>query len=291
MSRALPDEAVSRLFRCRERLLQSGFMQAEGDEDAANASALHFYRPDTPLTAFAVNLAGDASGVNVVYGYASTAFACMTGDETALVRHGCSEINLCGRVHIACDADAAEAENAVRALLDAHRGVEKDALLSLVKEKRRAFIQTIAAYLKPLGFRKVRNTWTYSRQDGHQVQFVLQKSMYSDRYYFNVDIRPAGAMYPRICAEFRVLHGEEQCLPWQELGEAAMTAFLEEKLLPALRHLAFAPLDELGRDPFLWDNCCCDRSRCETCWVEKNVWEARKMPMPGAANVQNCPDT
>ncbi len=279
-----PEATRAQLAAYRERLIAVGFSEAA-------AASGRFYRADTEWTAFAVNLTGDAFGVDVVYGYASTAFTRMAGDETSLAQYGCSEINLCKRVRIAHGEDPSHAENAVRALYAAHRGVDKDALLSLVKEKRRAFIQTIAAQLKPLGFRKVRSTWTYTRSDGHQVLFTLQKSMYADRYYFNVDIRPAGAVYPRICADFRVLLADEECLPWQELGEAAMTSFLAEELLPALRHLAFTPLDELGRDPFLWENCCCDRTRCETCWVERNVWEARGMPLPGAANVQNCPDT
>ncbi len=268
-----PEATLAQLSAYRERLIAAGFSEAA-------ACPGRFFRADTDWTAFAVNLTGDASGVNVVYGYASTAFTRMAGDETALQQYGCSEINLCERVRIARGEDPSAAETAVRALYTAHRGAEKDALLSLVQEKRKAFIRTIAAQLKPLGFRKVRNTWTYMRDDGHQVLFTLQKSMYADRYYFNVDIRPAGAMYPRICADFRVLLSDEECLPWQELGEAAMASFLAEELLPALRRLAFTPIETLGRDPFLWENCCCNRTRCESCWVEKNVWEARDIPMP-----------
>ncbi len=204
----------------------------------------------------------------------------MAGDETALQQYGCSEISLCESLHIAHGESSAPAEAAIRALYNAHRGIEKDALLALVQEKRKAFIQTIAMRLKPLGFRKVRNNWTYTRDDGYQVLFVLQKSMYTDGYYFNVDIHPAGAAFPRICTDFRLLLEGEERLPWQALGASAMSAFLEEKLLPALHRLAFTPLDALGCDPLIWQECCCRRDLCERCWVEKNVWEAKGLPMP-----------
>ena len=32
---------------------------------------------------------------------------------------------------------------------------------------------------------------------------------------------------------------------------------------------------ELGKESRIWTGCPCQRDRCEACWVEKNLWEAR----------------
>lgn len=244
----------------RQALLAAGFSQAR-------QAPGNFYRPDAQWTAFAVNLRRREDALTVTFGYASTAFIRFAGDEDALILRGCDEITLCEQAAVRCDADVFVLDQRVRALLEAYRGAGKESLLAAAREKRKAFIALIAAHMKPLGFRKVQNSWKLQRPDGFEVELYLQKSRYADGYYFNLTLRPIGKAWNEICYETRIQRQGEQCLPWQELGEAAMTAFMTDRLMPAVRYLALTPLDKLARDPDIWLQCFCDRTRCDRCWL------------------------
>lgn len=159
------------------------------------------------------------------------------------------------------------------------RSVEKDELLAMAKEKRRAFIQQLAVRLKPRGFKKKGNTWRREMPQGLTLAFNLQKSSYSDVYYFNVDLRrediPGFGCYsrrvpPEGCA------GKSWTMDWQLISPEELSAFLDERLVPHLLWLISTPYDVLGADPRVWENCFCQRDRCESCWVHKNVWEANQ---------------
>lgn len=272
-----PTAVLRQAEEYRARLIAAGFTQASPGPDPVTQE--RFYRQDTEWTAFAVNLRLMETGVTVVYGYASTAFTRMEGPD-ALKTWGCLEVTLCEAVHIPFGGDPAPAAARIQALHDAHRGVDRDGVLALAKEKRKAFIASIARRMKPLGFRKTRNNWALVRPDGVEVTLVLQKSMYADGYYFNLEMRPAEAAHFHRCVHTRILLDGEQCLPWQELGEDVLAAYLDGSLLPAVTHLITAPLTDLGRDPAIWAECACDRRQCETCWVAKNCWEANGRPEP-----------
>lgn len=107
----------------------------------------------------------------------------------------------------------------------------------------------------------------------------MQKSSYSDVYYFNVDLRrediPGFGCYsrrvpPEGCA------GKSWTMDWQLISPEELSAFLDERLMPHLLWLISTPYDVLGADPRVWENCFCQRDRCESCWVHKNVWKANQ---------------
>ena len=157
--------------------------------------------------------------------------------------------------------------------------MEKDALLSIAKEKRKTFIHEIAIRLKPLGFKKKANTWRREMPQGLTLAFNLQKSGYSDVYYFNIDLRREdlvgfGCYSCRISPEGCT--GTNWTMDWQLTSPQELSAFLDERLLPHLIWLISTPYAVLGADPTVWANCFCQRSRCEHCWVQKNIWEAEQ---------------
>ncbi len=65
-------------------------------------------------------------------------------------------------------------------------------------------------------------------------------------------------------------------MDWQLISPEQLDAFLDGTMLPALTRLMETPLEALGKEPFLWNNCMCKRDKCEACWVEKNLWEAKE---------------
>lgn len=162
-------------------------------------------------------------------------------------------------------------------MYEAYCAVEKDDLLALAKERRKAFIQQIAVRLKPLGFRKKGNTWMYLRE-GYEIIFSLQKSSYSDLYYFNVGLHREGVPLYGWCYDCRIAPEGEPSgswrLDWQLISPDVLADFLDNRLLPYLRWLIDTPFADLGADPALWSCCNCQRTRCSPCWVQKNLWEA-----------------
>ena len=267
-------KGLAQLMRYREMLLAAGFHEPTNWQ----SSSWHwrFCKPLTSLTAFVVNLQGHDDRVEVTYGWASTAFTRMANDGEALTTLGVSDDEITLRARLTLR----EGEEApvIREMYEAFRAVEKDRLLALAQEKRKAFIHEIAVRLKPLGFRKKANTWRREMPRGLTLAFNLRKSGYSDVYYFNIDLRredvPGLGCYScRISTEGCA--GTNWTMDWQLISPEALSAFLEERLLPHLRWLIDTPYDELGALPACWAHCGCQRTCCESCWVHKNMWEAK----------------
>lgn len=240
----------------------------------------YFYRETTELTAFVVNLYGFEDRVEIVYGYASTAFTRMKNDENALLWYGVDSgsINIRSKAVIYSREDEAAAAQAIGAMYAAYRTVEKEELLQLTKEKRKQWIQLFAVRLKPLGFRKKGNVWTYKLGEDYLLRFDAQKSMYADEYYFNIMIGRANTDVYGDCYYERFSPTEDNPVDWQTLGEEVWIAFIDDMVENHLRPVIDAPLSEIGKQPHIWEKCHCDRDKCRHCWVEKNYWEATGAP-------------
>ncbi len=236
-----------------------------------------FFKPTTESTAFIVNLRGQKDGIEVVYGYASIAFTRMAGDENALMDWGVDDDNITIRemVRIQTAADEESAKMLVRQMYERYHHTEKDALLDFVKEKRRAFVQEIAQRLKPLGFKKKASTWKLDLSDEFYLMFNLQKSTYADRYYFNLYIGKNGTDHYGDCFDTRLAPNQLFPTDWQVLPHEEWIAFLDHEVVPVLQRMIRTPLESHGREPSFWENCHCPRDKCENCWVEKNLWEAK----------------
>lgn len=139
-----------------------------------------FYKETTGNSAFVVNLTGYNDRVEVVYGFASTAFTFVKGDEESLVRWGIADedINLRQKSSIFHHAEERDTGILVKEMYDRYRNLEKEALLRIVRIKRKKWIDKIAEKLKPLGFKKKANTWKRVLEDGYYLMFHAQKSSF-----------------------------------------------------------------------------------------------------------------
>lgn len=153
-SKPLPSDIQAKMEQYRKELL--AFDMNEPSKRQSSSWHWYFYKPMTDLTAFIVNLQGNDFYVEVTYGYASTAFTRMAGDENALVEWGVSDedITIRGKVNICDEADETIARSKMVEMYTVYRHTQKDALLLFAKEKRKTFIQQIHEKLKPLGFKK-----------------------------------------------------------------------------------------------------------------------------------------
>lgn len=255
----------------RQQLLAAGFRETSVYEH-------RYYKVCTALTAFIVNLKETEQSIEAVYGCTSTAFTKMAGDENALIESGVSseDISIREKVIIRGEADAHTAARQIQDMYNRYLHTEKDELLKFAKEKRKAFIQQIAVKLKPMGFKKRANSWTRTLEGDYYLMFNAQKSAFSDEYYFNVYIGKNGTNLYGDCYYTRVFPGEMCPLDWQALSKEDFEAFLNDTVIPALEQIIHTPLCELGKLPSVWSHCTCDRKKCEACWVQKNVWEAKE---------------
>ncbi len=236
-----------------------------------------FYKPATELTAFVVNLRANEFYIEATYGYASTSFTQMAGDENSLLEMGVSdgEITLREKLLICDEPDEAAAKGRIAQMYSAYLHTPKDALLLCAKEKRKAFLQEIHERLKPLGFRKKGNTWFRALEDTYNLVFNAQKSAFSDEYYFNVYIGKGTTAVYGGCYDVRIGPKDMQPMDWQALTSEKFAFFLDKTVMPELEKILHTPLPQLGQLPSYWLGCHCNRRKCERCWMQKNLWEAR----------------
>ena len=274
-SKLLPSDIQSKMEQYRKELTASGMHEPT----KRNSSSCHwyFYKPTTDLTAFVVNLQGNEFYIEVTYGYASTAFTRMAGDENALVELGVSDEDITIREKmIICDeADETIARSKIAEMHTTYLHTQKDELLLFAKEKRKAFIQQIQSKLKPLGFKKKANTWTRSLTDTYHLMFNAQKSSFSDEYYFNLYIGKNGTNDYGDCYYTRIAPADMSPMDWQALNKEEFDFFLDKSVIPELEKIIRTPLAELGKKPSYWIGCHCNRQKCESCWQQKNLWETK----------------
>ncbi|MBO5510493.1 MAG: DUF4304 domain-containing protein [Clostridia bacterium] len=257
---------TERMLAYRDAALKSGMQEAAWEH-----SQFHFYRRTADKTAFALNLKDFGTHIRVVYGFTTIP------DEDFFRDHGGDDddIKLRHAAIIRDDEDEAEAARAIQAVYEQYRHTEKDDILALKKERQKEFLSRIHAYLKPLGFAKKAYKWTRKLPDGFVLEFEAQKSAYSDIYYFNISLYPVGQPYPA-CFSTRLTTDGEQTHNWQILTDEQFREIMAKAIETYLRPILQTPRSELGKDSRIWTGCLCQRDRCEACWVEKNLWEAKE---------------
>lgn len=260
----------------RKQLISAGMTEPIRRESSCRHC--YFYKPTTALTAFIVNLHSSKSHIEVTYGYASTAFTRLAGDENTLTEFGVSDedITIREKIIIRDEADEFTAKFRINKLHSRYLATEKDELLLIAKAMRKEFIQQIACKLKPLKFKKKGNTWTRALDENFYLMFNAQKSSFSDEYYFNIYIGKNGTDHYGDCYYTRVAPNGMFPMDWQTLSKGEFDSFLDLIVTPALEHIVNTPLHELGKSPSVWSCCSCDRHKCEQCWVEKNLWEVKE---------------
>ena len=273
----LNEQIIERMERYCSQLLATGMKEPDRQSKTWHWM---FYRLETELTAFAVNLQGREDCVEIVYGFASVAFLRMDGQEPSQAESitiDDTDIAIRKKEIVRSPEDEQRAGERIRAFYEAYRSLEKDALLAEKKARQKKFLDTIAVRLKPLGFKKKAARWTRQLRDGFALEFYAQKSAFSDEYYFNVSVGKIGDPTYGSCFYTRVTPKGMRITDWQLIPEADWEAFLDSVIENTLKPLMATPFEELGRQERLWENCNCARTKCAQCWVEKNLWEAKGM--------------
>ncbi len=255
----------------------------ENNFEEATRVPLHFWKKLTDKTAFVVNLKELQFGVGIVYGVMSTAILWTAEAWDYFKQHGCSDddCNLRFYLEICSHADEITASNTIGELYRNYLHTDKDTLLAEVKERRKLFLQQITDVLKPLSFQKKGNRWRKHISEDIDIQFWADKSPYSDLYYFQVDIGGGWCYSERLITtetdffDFKNYSEPDKRFDWQlqsaENLQAIVQRAYEEKMKPFLEN----ELTEMGRQPFVWERCRCDRTKCPDCWVQRNSREAR----------------
>lgn len=258
---------------CVARLKTAGLTQATHKPE-------HFYKLTTEKTAFILNIYNKENHIRIVYGFTSTAFfAFGEGDRKFFEQFGTGDDDCTLRyaVEIRHDDDAEAAGQQIEAFYREYHSMEKDDLLAIAKERRKAFIQEIAALLKPLKFKKKGNKWTRLLSEEYYVEFDAQKSGFSDQYYFNISIAPVVRKGTLGCFYTRIVSNGTDIFDWQLIPAEQMRMLLTNSIETYIVPILNTPLAELGQMPWIWRRCACKLDACERCWVTHNLWEAKEM--------------
>ncbi len=251
----------------KDLLLSAGFSEAKKVE-------LRFFRETNNYVAFIVDIVSN-DGIEIYYGFASTAFTRIKGAEADLINFGVNkdDITLRQKTTITTEEDEPRVAQVIYEYYQKYCSATKEELLMLASEKRKEFISIITRRLKALGFKKKNHTWTYALDGKHYVSFNAQKSAYSDGYYFNIYIGLFKTKDYGDCFYKRVSM-EGDMTDWQLVTEQDFTLWLNSVIETILLRVIRTPLDELGKEKDIWLGCLCNREKCESCWVKKNLWEA-----------------
>ena len=251
------------MLRFREEILRANFKEAVRD-----FKRFHFYRYTTEKVAFILNLDAVGDHIQITYGYTSVA------DEEFLKDYGedNNDIKLRFSIKIENEIDEAVVAATIKNTYDTYCNSSKDEILSLKKERQKQFIQKITEKLRPLGFKKKGAKWTRPLDSDFCLDFEAQKSQWSDEYYFNVSVYHKVIQIPQ-CYSTRLNTNGKGIYDWQLMTDEEFTCLLDRALQSFLVPIIDTPFAELGKRKEIWHGCTCPRNNCNTCWVQKNLWE------------------
>ena len=261
---------------CREWLAASGFREAQRWEG-------NFYKEDTQYTAFFANFKDRKDCVGICFGLASTAFTRMAGSEDSLNRHGILNEMGCLRqfVFVREEKDILTLQEKLNDLMEEYAGLEKDGLLKLLKDRRKEFIGSIHAVLKPAGFKKKGNEWSMQLSDHHILRFLVDKSSFCDSYRFIILIKAQNKLVEShlYCINQTLeLPGMDRFDPgavfpfdWQLNNREELMKVLEMLIRDYVEPVKRGGIEELGKLKHIRKSCKCDRDCCEKCWVKKGI--------------------
>ena len=267
-----PDEEANFLhytdtmLSLREEILKANFKEAERE-----FRQFGFYRCTLEKVAFIVNLKDYGDHIGVTYGFTSIV------DQDHLRYYGEDNRDIKIRFHsvIKTDQDNIAVASEIKRVYDTYLNRSKDEILLLKKERQKQFLQKIADKMKPLGFKKKGAKWTRPLECDFCLEFEAQKSQWSDEYYFNVCVYHKDVQFPQ-CYGTRLNTNGKGIYNWQLMTDEELNCLLEEAIQNILIPIINTPLAELGTRKEIWQGCTCQRNKCNTCWVQKNLWEANE---------------
>lgn len=257
---------MSRILQFKEAILRAEFNEATWD-----FKKYHFYRHTSEKVAFILNLDDFEDCIRLTYGYTSIAdedFFKKSGEDNNDIKLRFSSI-------IKDEMDEAAVADAVKNIYDKYYSCSKDEILTLKKERQKLFLQKIHSKLKPLGFKKKAAKWIMLLENDFCLEFEAQKSQFSDEYYFNISVYYGNDPFPP-CYYTRLITNNNGLYNWQLMTDEELYCLLDDAIENHLFPIINSPLSELGGKKYIWQDCNCSRNKCNTCWVQKNRWEAKE---------------
>lgn len=256
-----------------EYLKKEGFIEAE---KRFLTVSHNYYKTDTELTAFFANVKEREDSLGVCFGLASTAFTRIKGCENSLEEYGILNEENCLRqfLFIREKEDISAFAAQISAMRMQYRGMPKDDLLHMLKQKRKAFLNQIHEELKPFGFKKKGNEWRLLFPEGYTLFFHGDKSSYCDCYRFDVMIHTQAEPVRRCTYEqlFLVKNPIEPESPsyfdWQMNSREELMKILDTLLSVYVRPALDAGMKHMGRQEQVRRCRRCQENRCPDCWLE-----------------------
>lgn len=257
---------TDRMLVYREAILNNGMQEA-------SLSPFRFYRYTTEKAAFVVNLKDLGTHIQVVYGVTTIS------DEGSFTQFSEDDDDMKLRhiVTIYGDDDEDKAAHAVLSVFEQYRNLTKDDILDRKKERQKAFLARIHTHLKPLGFTKKASKWTKKLGNDFMLTVDLQKSAFSDTYYFNICVSHGLVSHP-VCYVKRlddkgIYMPKQNTINWQLLSEEEVSELMDYATRSMIQ-----PILQYARSPLEYEKeiragCTCDRHKCEVCKIEETLWK------------------
>lgn len=281
------EHILSSVETYRKKLLAAGFFEASNPLFITGKN--HFCKELSDKIAFVVNMKDNPSEFGIVYGIKSTAIYWNEREKAFFYENGVYDDDCTLRFYVKIDSQETElrAAEQIKALYEQALTLTKDSLLTISKDNRKAFIGKITDTMKPLGYRKKGNTWYKKLNNDVVLQLWADKNPYADLYWFEVDIYCKRSTRGLWCYSKRIKTAKEDRFDWKNSNTAEcvfdwqlQSDELLRNILHRIIHEYLLPMEQtdlvqLGKQDDIQANCICPRDCCETCWIEKNLWEAK----------------
>ncbi len=259
--------AEARLADFRPLLLDRGFTEAP-------LYPGHFYRMDTTMTAFAVNIDPIPDGVSVTYGWDSvTDSRGQAAKRPFVLTYGCLGIQLNEQFHLSHGEDATTYAPQIQALYAAHRGTEKEALSALSRklraERKKEIIARVTAQVKSLGLRRRGANWDCSLTENVQLRLSLTCSSWEEAYGLELSAcvgdESPGCWFVRTFD----LPGEHKGrFDWRITPLDKSEAYIR-RVADCIQDLLHAPLNESTFAPSVWTHSPHRQDLCASCGMRE----------------------
>lgn len=248
------------MLKFRNQILKSNLKEAKYD-----FRQFHFYYIVSDKVAFILNLDDLGNCIKITYGYTNIQdykYLEQNGEDNSYIKIRFQGI-------YKNDGDEKEIINNIKDVYETYFNKTKDEILSLRKLRQKEFINKINEYLKPLNFKKKNTNWTRVLEQNYCLKFELQKSQWSDQYYFNININKLDENIST-CFTTRIISNGTSIYNWQLMSDYELNELMSIVINDFIMPIVNTPLKELGKQKEFHIGCFCNRKKCENCWIEKN---------------------
>lgn len=252
---------TNKCFDIYSQLIKNGFKRGIYYQE-------RFYKYLTNQTAFIINVRDHGKFISIVYGINTVSLDKELRNNFENFSETDDNITLRKNISFSNLEEEILVNNIIKEFYYKYETLNKEQLLTVLKEKRKDFIDCFKTLLKPYGLKKKSNKWSKDLDENLILNFYLNKSIYSDVYYLdlwiNVQDKPNCLCYSK-----RYAYNNNYTINWQFLNLNEFMQYLKKTLIEDIDLIINSKIDDLYLKDEIIENSFCEKNICDNCKFNK----------------------